>query len=200
MNWETLMCFGDSITIGARSYCGYPEYAGSVLEKEIGNKWNVINHSVSGYTAIDLHRYISDNYNNLSSFTPSIVTILVGTNDIKNGTSIENYEIAYNQIIIKSKLIAMKSNVVLISIPSFPKKVMYPYNFGMNKNVNEYNDLIDSMSLKHKLRVFKFNISEDDLFDGVHLNEQGSRNTGNQLADFILADKGIINEAKQKNK
>jgi hypothetical protein len=77
---------------------------------------------------------------------------------------------------------------------------MYPYNFGLNKNVNEYNNLIDSMSAKHNLRVFKFNISEDDLFDGVHLNEQGSRNTGNQLADFILADKGIFNEVKQKNK
>jgi lysophospholipase L1-like esterase len=106
MNWETLMCFGDSITIGARSYCGYPEYAGSVLEKEIGNKWNVINHSVSGYTAIDLHRYISDNYNNLSSFTPSIVTILIGTNDIKNGTSLEN-------CINKYSFLSEKSNVSL---------------------------------------------------------------------------------------
>ncbi len=46
MNWETLMCFGDSITIGARSYCGYPEYAGNYLEKELGNKWNIINHAI----------------------------------------------------------------------------------------------------------------------------------------------------------
>lgn len=191
MNWETLMSFGDSITIGARSYCGYPEYAGSILEKEIGNYWNVINHAVSGYTAVDLHRYISAHFNNLASFTPSIVTVLVGTNDIKSGTSADNFEIAYNQILIKAKLIAMKSNVVLIRIPHFPKKVMYPYNFEMNKAVVKFNEIIESMSSRHNLRVLKFNVSDEDLFDGVHFNEQGSRNAGMQLAEFIFADKGI---------
>lgn len=191
MNWETLMCFGDSITIGARSYCGYPEYAGSILEKEIGNYWNVINHAVSGYTAIDLHRYISTHFSNLISFTPSIVTVLVGTNDIKNGTSAENFKIAYNQILIKAKLLAMKSNVVLISVPHFPQKVMYPYNFEMNKTVINFNEIIDSISVRHNLRVLKFNISEGDLFDGVHFNEQGSRKAGMQLAEFIFNDKGM---------
>ncbi len=66
MNWETLMCFGDSITIGARSYCGYPEYTGFSLQKELGNYWNVINHAISGHTAIDLNRYITVNFHNLS--------------------------------------------------------------------------------------------------------------------------------------
>jgi len=192
MNWETLMCFGDSITIGARSYCGYPEYTANFLENEIGNNWNVINHSVSGYTAIDLHRYISSHFSNLSSFTPSIVTVLIGTNDIKNDTSAENFEIAYNQILIKSKLIAMKSNVVLIKIPHLPKKVMYPYNYSMNEKIILFNELIESISKKHNVRTMDFNITETDLFDGVHLNEEGSKNTGRQLADFILKDKGII--------
>lgn len=199
MNWETLMCFGDSITIGARSYCGYPEYAGAYLEKEIGNSWNVINYSVSGFTAIDLHRHVCAGYSNLSSFTPSILTILIGTNDIKNGTSPENFETACNQILIKAKLIAMKSNVVMIHIPHFPKKVMYPYNYEMNDKVTEFNGIIDSISKKHGVRIFEFSISEEDLFDGVHLNEKGSRNAGMQLSDFILADKGIVKLDNKKS-
>ncbi len=194
MNWETLMCLGDSITIGARSYCGYPEYAGNLLEKELGNHWNVINHSVSGYTAMDLNRYIAVNFRNLSYFNPSIVTVLVGTNDIKGNTSAENYEIAYNQILIKAKLLAMKKNVLIIKIPYFPPKIMYPYNYSMNEKIGEYNELLELMAARHNLRITEFILSDEDFFDGVHLNEQGSKNVGAQLSKFILADKGIYKE------
>jgi len=194
MNWETLMCFGDSITIGARSYCGYPEYAGNYLEKELGNKWNVINHAVSGYTAIDLHRYITNNFANLSSFTPSIVTVMVGTNDIKNNTFPEDFEIAYNQVLIKAKLIAMKRNVLMLKIPHLPSKVMYPYNFKMNEKISEFNKILSIMASDHDVRIAEFKISEDELFDGVHLNDIGSRNFGRQLAEYILLDKGIDKE------
>jgi len=192
MNWETLMCFGDSITIGARSYCGYPEYCGDFLEKEIGNKWNVVNHAVSGYTAIDLHRYISGNFQNLASFNPSIVTVLIGTNDIKCGTSSDDFEIAYNQILIKAKLIAMRKNVLIIKIPQLPSKVMYPYYYSMNDKITEFNEMLELLAENNGVRITQFNISEEDLFDGVHLNETGSRNTARQLADLILADRGVF--------
>ncbi|MEO6694446.1 MAG: SGNH/GDSL hydrolase family protein [Ignavibacteria bacterium] len=192
MNWETLMCFGDSITIGARSYCGYPEYCGDLLEKIIGNKWNVVNHSVSGYTAIDLNRYISGNFHNLTSFNPSLVTVLIGTNDIKSGTSLENFEIAYNQILIKAKLIAMRKNVLLIKIPHLPPKVMYPYYYKMNDDIAKFNEKLEELAAKNNVRITQFHITEEDLFDGVHFNEYGSRNTGKQLSDYVLADRGVF--------
>jgi lysophospholipase L1-like esterase len=192
MNWETLMCFGDSITIGARSYCGYPEYCSDFLEKEIGNKWNVVNHAVSGYTAIDLHRYITNNFQNLSSFNPSIVTVLIGTNDIKCGTSPEDFGIAYNQILIKAKLIAMRRNVLMIKIPHLTPKVMYPYFYSMNDKIAEFNEMLESLAENNNVRLTQFNVSEEDSFDGVHLNDIGSKNTARQLADFILADRGVF--------
>jgi len=192
MNWETLMCFGDSITIGARSYCGYPEYCGDFLEKEIGNKWNVVNNAASGYTAIDLHRHITSNFQNLASFNPSIVTVLIGTNDIKCGSSLEDFGIAYNQILIKAKLIAMRRNVLIIKIPYLPPKVMYPYYYSMNDKIAEFNEMLESLAENNGVRITQFNISEEDLFDGVHLNEIGSKNTARQLADFILEDKGVF--------
>ncbi len=196
MNWETLMCFGDSITIGARSYCGYPEYSGYFLEKELGNKWNIINYAVSGFTAIDLHRYITNNFLNLSSLNPSVITILIGTNDIKNNTSTEDFEIAYNQVLIKAKLIAMKKNVVLLKIPYLPPKVMYPYFYNMNDKIKEFNDVLTSIAAKNHIRITGFNIPDEDLFDGIHLNESGSKNVGKQLSEYILADKGIYNEVE----
>jgi lysophospholipase L1-like esterase len=191
MNWETLMCFGDSITIGARSYCGYPEYCGSELEEKIGNRWNVINHAVSGYTSMDLARYMTTHFNNLKQFFPGITTILIGTNDVKCGTSLKDFEIAYRQVILKALLMSPNKNVVLINIPSFPRNIAYPYNYKMNELVQKYNSIIGSLSTEFKLRNTSFEISEADLFDGVHLNAAGSLNVGRQLAAFIAQDKGI---------
>lgn len=191
MNWETLMSFGDSITIGARSYCGYPEYTGSQLEKSLGNKWNVINHAISGYTSMDLARYITANFSNLKQFAPGIVTVLIGTNDVKFNTADSDFEIAYRQVVLKAIMIAPNKNVVLIKIPSFPKNVAYPYQYKMNETVARFNLIIEKIAAEFKLRLINFTIREEDLFDGVHLNTQGSINVATQLAAFIEADKGI---------
>ena len=65
MNWETYIAFGDSITIGARTYLGYPELVGNKLSVSLSKQWNVINHSVSGYKAIDLSRHIDFHFSTL---------------------------------------------------------------------------------------------------------------------------------------
>lgn len=65
MNWETYIAFGDSITIGARTYLGYPELVGDKLSGRLNKHWNVINHSVSGFKAIDLARYIDKHFSSL---------------------------------------------------------------------------------------------------------------------------------------
>jgi lysophospholipase L1-like esterase len=191
MNWETLMCFGDSITKGARSYCSYPEYTGFFLEKEIGNRWNVINHSECGFTAMDLAKSISNNFGNFKDHNPSLISIMAGTNDLKSNTTLKNFEIAYNQIIIKSKLLIKNDNIVLIRIPHFPPKIMYPYNYNMNERIIDLNGLINIIADKHGLRVIEFSLKPDDLYDGVHLNEQGAIHSAGQLTSFILKDKGI---------
>lgn len=190
MNWETLLCLGDSITIGARSYCGYPEYTGSALEKEIGNRWNVINHATSGFTAMDLHRSITNNFSNLKQFEPGIVTLLIGTNDVKKNTSVEDFTIAYNLVVMKAMMLAVNRNLVLVKIPYFPKNIAYPYNYNMNERVARFNEVIDEIAKSYGARTIEFDITEEDLFDGVHLNTAGSRNAGCQLCSFILKDKG----------
>jgi lysophospholipase L1-like esterase len=194
MNWETLMCLGDSITIGARSYCSYPEYAAAELEKEIGNHWIIINHATSGFTAIDLSRSITANFNNLKKFQPSIITVLIGTNDVKSNVPSEDFEIALNQIVLKAKLIVQNKNVVLMTLPFFPEGIMYPYKYGMNSKIEEFNTIIKSMAKKHGIRTTSFEISTNDLFDGVHLNSDGAKKVGRQLCDYILKDKGIYQD------
>jgi len=193
MNWETLLCLGDSITFGARSYFGYPEITGNILEKKLSKKWNIINHSTNGFTTIDLIRSLNSVIYNYKQEFPSIITIMIGTNDIKNKTSIENFTIAYKQIIVKAKLMAINNNIVTFKIPRFTNQVFYPYNFEMNAEVSNFNNIIEALSKENGLRTIDLSLEDDDFFDGVHFSTKGSISAGKQLARFILKDKGLEN-------
>jgi lysophospholipase L1-like esterase len=187
MNWETIMCFGDSITIGARSILAYPEYCGDILSKLTNKKWNVINHAKSGYTTIDLARSINENFVNLKSCKPEIATIMIGTNDLKSNTSIEDFKIAYEQIIIKVRLIVGGSNIILFKIPTLVEGVMLPYRIEMNQKVIEFNDFIQSVGDSEGLIVKEFCINSEDFYDGVHLNAEGSKRWGDYIAKIIIS-------------
>jgi len=191
MNWETYIALGDSITIGARTYLGYPEFTGAVLEETLSKDWNVINCAVSGFTAIELARYIDNNYSNLAQHKSSITTILIGTNDLKSGTSLRDYKIALTQIIIKSKILTQNSNVVLMKIPELQEGIMYPYNIEMNSKVAELNNSIEKLAKKHNVKTLSLNVEKEDFFDGVHLNDSGVENIGKQVSSFILSERGI---------
>lgn len=191
MNWETLLCLGDSITFGARSYFGYPEIAGNILEEKLSKSWNIINHSTNGFTTIDLIRSLSTVTTIYKEEFPSIITIMIGTNDIKNKTSLEDFSIAYKQLIVKAKLMSVNSNIVLFKIPRFTNKVFYPYNFEMNSEVSRFNKVIETLSVENGLRTIDLDLDNDDFFDGVHFSTKGSLSSGQQLAKFILKDKGI---------
>lgn len=191
MNWETYIALGDSITIGARTYLGYPEFTGAILEDTLSKDWNVINCAVSGFTAIDLARYIDNNYSNLVQHKSSITTILIGTNDLKSGTSLNDYEIALSQIIVKSKILTQNSNVVILKIPELQEGIMYPYNIEMNAKVAELNKSIENLAKKHNVKTLSLNVKKEDFFDGVHLNNTGVKNIGYQVSSFILSERGI---------
>ncbi len=191
MNWETYIAFGDSITIGARTYLGYPELTGNVLKKNLSKEWNVINHSVSGFKAIDLARYIDKYFFILKDQKASVSTILIGTNDIKENTDANDFKIALDQIILKAKLLTENKNVILLSLPVFPKGIMYPYSIGMNQNILFFNSIISEKALEHKIRTLTLDLLETDFTDGVHLNRSGVESVSNQLAKYILKDKGV---------
>ena len=119
MNWETLLSFGDSITIGSRSYLGYPEYCGEYLINKTRKNWNVINHAISGFTVIDLTRSIDKEFANLKNTKPEIATVLIGTNDLIINNPTNLFKIAYEQLAIKLQLIVGNNNIILIFYINF---------------------------------------------------------------------------------
>lgn len=191
MNWETYLALGDSITIGSRTYTGYPELTGKLLEKHLSKQWNVINHAVSGFKTIDLARYIDQHYLTLQSQNASITTILIGTNDVKSNTDPEDFRTALNLVILKAKLLTVNSNVVVCFIPEFQKGVMYPYDISMNTEISAFNEIVREMAEYHKIRALRLQCNESHFFDGVHLNPDGNKRFAEQVAQFMLNDKGI---------
>lgn len=191
MNWETYIAFGDSITIGARTYLGYPELVGEKLSHTLNKQWNVINHSVSGFKAIDLARHIDVHFSDLLEHKSSISSILIGTNDVKERTTVRDFKIALNQIIIKTKLLTVNKNVLLFSIPFFHKGIMYPYSIEMNEAISLFNKAINELAKDHHLRVLDLNHTEEDFLDGVHLNQSGIEHFSDQISEYILKDRGI---------
>ncbi|MCF8239365.1 MAG: SGNH/GDSL hydrolase family protein [Saprospiraceae bacterium] len=192
MNWESMICFGDSITIGARSYLGYPEYAGNILSKRLGNHWNIINAAVSGFTTIDLARYISHRAYEFSSSNPDFFVVFIGTNDLKSKTSADDFAIAYEQVILKAKLICKARKGFLVKIPLLQTGVCLPYTFDMNTTIAEYNNIIAQLGETYNIPLITFAFQPEDCFDGVHLNDHGARKTGQQLADQLLSIKGLF--------
>ena len=190
MNWETLLCIGDSITIGARSYLGYPEYLGNILRENTASEWNVINQATSGYLVRDTIRNITADFTNIKNQNPSIAFILIGTNDVKLNTPLPLFEIAYSQLITKVKLLIQSKNIFLIQIPHFVKGVKYPYTYQMNDIIPKYNGMINDLADRYDLRSIKLDIDNTGLFDGVHLNEKGSKQVAQQLSVMVLKDKG----------
>jgi lysophospholipase L1-like esterase len=191
MNWETYIALGDSITIGSRTYLGYPERTGNILETKLKKFWNVVNHAISGITTIELARHIDMHFNTLHGHKASFTTILIGTNDAKKSIAVEDYQIALNQVILKAKLITDNQNVALITIPEFPNGVMFPYNIGMNSLLASYNETIRRLGDTHSIQVLALDISHDEFFDGVHLNDQGILHVAQQIAQHICAERGI---------
>jgi lysophospholipase L1-like esterase len=191
MNWETYIAFGDSITIGARSYLGYPEYAGNLLTTATGKNWNVINHATSGFTVIDLVRSIDKNFKNLQDSKPSVCTLLIGTNDIKTSTDLNDFEIAYRLLLVKIRLIVPAAAIKIFSIPTFPNGVMYPYLVEMNQIIPEYNKVIRKIADETGLKYYPLDFEANDLFDGVHLNNKGSKKTAEYISQLILKDRGL---------
>lgn len=192
MNWETYLAFGDSITIGARTYLGYPELTGYELGIQLSKQWNVVNHAKSGFKAIDLARYIDSRYAALKKCNASISTILIGTNDIKEKTCLKDFRVALDQVILKARLLTVNENVIMLMIPPFCEGVMYPYSIGMNEVIPRYNEGIEALAERHGIRTLTISSKESDFTDGVHLNSKGNVSFSAQLVNFVLRDRGIL--------
>lgn len=191
MTWETLLCIGDSITIGSRTYLGYPEYTCDLLRRHLGHEWVSLNFAVSGLKTNEIQRNLGFEVEKFKSMSPGLVTVLAGTNDARDKTPPELFRIAYRQLITKTLLIRPPDQLLLFLIPALQAGIKYPYTLALNPLIEEYNGMVLGLAKEYGIETCKLTLDASDFCDGVHLNNAGVKRVAAQLATHILSARGI---------
>jgi len=161
---------GDSLTAGA----GVDDYQQSfpyiVAQKIAKNDSRVTlkDFSVPGYKTQDLLDFLVTPAVASSS---DIITLLVGTNDIYNNVSQENFTENYRAILDKIKTIDA-ARVYLISIPFIGSQslIFPPYSFYYDKCIENFNKIISDLAQEYGFAYVDIATPTKDLFksDGPH--------------------------------
>lgn len=191
MNWESLLCMGDSITHGARTYLGYPEMAAGMLRKATGVQWSAWNFAWNGFKAIDLLRAIDERGADLVRFNASLCTVMIGTNDAKTNTAPEHYGLVMEQLLLKAKLVTQNRNLLVLGIPTLAPGMSLPYNAGMNTRIAAYNQILADLAAARSCEFLELRTAPSDFVDGVHLSDAGVSSFAQQLCERILRDRGL---------
>src|SRR5215469_15897060 len=99
MIYQNVLCIGDSQTLGARTYLGYPEVLASILNERTGVIWNCVNAGVARETLIQTCRRTQHLVREFANVF--IACLLVGCNDTRmdRRTSVREFAMVYEQIL-----------------------------------------------------------------------------------------------------
>ena len=97
MNFQNLLCLGDSQTNGARSYDCYPLHLVRMLSQQTPYAWRAIPLCANGYTARDLWFVLNREIDTISDTYQACV--LIGANDVGEGKDVELFAEYYRQIL-----------------------------------------------------------------------------------------------------
>lgn len=184
------IALGDSLTygFGASTYQGtFPYVLGQKLLKKY-REVEVTNLAVCG---ANIDNLLYKQLPQAIKRKPDVITILIGTNDIHNFTSIKKFEESFENIINKLKR-STNSQILIINIPYIITEFMTfpPYNLFMNFRIKKFNRLIKSLADKKKIKYFDLYIHTKYYFkkgsalyspDWFHPSERGYKLWGNLI-------------------
>ncbi len=142
---------GDSLTagVGADSYQKtYPYILAEHLLNQAPVSLTILAHPGSTSQSV-----LDSQVQPAINLKPNLVTILIGTNDIHNFVSTQDYEKNYIEIVEKLK--STGANIILINIPytGSPDSVKFPYNFYFNAKTKQFNQIIQTISQKEQVKL-----------------------------------------------
>ena len=183
-------CLGDSITYGYKladpTHTSYPVR----LAQQSKGLWHVLNLGVNGATVVnkgDIPITTQKSYHQLMKSTPDVVTIMLGTNDIKdnNYKYISNFVRDYITMIEKIQQLPSSPRVIVCSVPP----ILIDYPNGLNaKRQKSINLLVKKAADIAGADFFDINaqlINASSLFiDGIHPNNNGAQ----KIASLIFKE------------
>jgi lysophospholipase L1-like esterase len=185
MNYQKIVCWGDSQTFGARSYGCYPLYLANMLNAETRYLWRAINLSTNGHTARDLWFRLASELATLHDVYQAC--ILIGTNDVGNGSDLELFEEYYRQILMALQLSGVRV-AYCGEIPSIWPDGHAFFSSSTAARREEYNARLSKVVEESAIgRLVGFpDLALDCYTDPVHLNEKGNIVVARAFADAIV--------------
>lgn len=186
MDYQKIVCWGDSQTFGARSYGNYPLYLAQTLSSETRYTWQAINISTNGHTVRDLWFRFTQDLPALKDVHQAC--ILIGANDVGNETPIDLFEEYYRQLLTGLQLNGFKVIHCGEIPPIWPDGHAY-FPVATRVARHAYNERVIKVveSSKNGNLVRLSNLTADCYTDPVHFNEAGNRVVARAFASAVMA-------------
>ncbi len=173
MNYQRLVCWGDSQSYGARTYGCYPLYLIRELNRTTKYRWNALNLSANSHTARDLWFRVAQEAPALNDFYRTC--ILIGANDVANGTPVDLFAEYYCQILDTLEVCGWRVAHCGEIPPFWPDGHAF-FAKDLIYRRDEYNEFVRRVVGSSRIaRLVSFpKLTEECYVDPVHFNEQGN--------------------------
>tara|TARA_Y100001963_G_scaffold159824_1_gene265517 strand:- start:3334 stop:3891 length:558 start_codon:yes stop_codon:yes gene_type:complete len=181
MIWNEILCLGDSITCGARDRYGrsYPLELSKILKKATGEVYICHDHGICGETSSDLLKRTWDACK--SRKDAKLALLMIGTNDTQKAMPVEIYEDNMRQMIDMLKVHG--KHIIVATLPKLGFTPLYFKNSGL---IQEYNYIIEKLSIELGYDICDMSGTEKHYVDNVHYTHEGYVELAKRWADIIL--------------
>ena len=179
-----ISCVGDSIT----QWSGYTEY----LQNMLGKNYRVGNFGVAG-SAVSTQWFKpyeeQPEFQDSMSFEPTIVIIMLGTNDAHTDQSTESFFNDYEALIADYEALPGDQQIIIVKPPP-----IYDNTLGLNGTAlqNDVIPLIEQVASNTSLPVLDVNTAlmnhPEYFIDGVHPNSDGAVTIATEVDQAIILD------------
>jgi lysophospholipase L1-like esterase len=184
MNYQKVVCWGDSQTFGARSYGCYPMYLAQLLNSDTRYAWQTLNFSTNGHTVRDLWFRLCSELLMLSDVFQAC--ILIGANDVGNNSPPDLFEEYYRQVLRSLQVNGFRAIYCGEIPPIWPDGHAF-FAADTRAARDEYNRRVIRVVQEFSIATFvEFPLlTADSYADPVHLNEAGNQIIARSYAEAI---------------
>jgi lysophospholipase L1-like esterase len=185
MNYQNLLCLGDSQTFGARSYGCYPLHLAKILTDATPYEWRTITHSVNHYRARDLWFLVNQHIDSIQDTFQACV--LIGTNDVGEHSPCDLFAEYYRQI-LRALFIRRYKSIVCGEIPPIYPDGHVFFTQSTAQIREKLNQAIEQVVQAFpQAQLVRFpSLTRADYVDSVHFNEAGNQKVAQAFAESIL--------------
>lgn len=184
MNYQRVVCWGDSQTYGARTYGCYPLHLVRLLNRDTRYIWNALPLCQNGHTVRDLWFRLCEDLLRVKDTCQACV--LIGANDVGNQTPLPLFQEYYKQALDALAISGFRV-VHCGEIPAiFPDGHAY-FSSDTEGRRQDYNSVIDEIVTESTIaRLVRFpELGDSHFVDPVHFSEDGNIAVATSFAESI---------------